>query len=190
MKSRRSAGSAIVEQAAPLMQNLRQHLSDYLVHRVFNFDETALFFNFLPRRTYTLVNENIKRIRGSKYMQAKDRVTVYTCSNADGSNEILIAIIGSSNNPRCIKTQPGCKYMSSKTAWSNTYLFEVWITEVFKPNVECNQSNQVPLKVDNAISHRNLTMPEGIDNFPHPPQSNFCLSTDGSRGFPNMEDKL
>ena len=41
----RSAGSTDVEQAAPLMENLRQHLSDYPLHRVFNVDETDLFLS-------------------------------------------------------------------------------------------------------------------------------------------------
>ena len=78
MKSRvlhESVGSAEVEHAEPLMQNLHQHLSDYPLSRNFNVDETALFFKLLPRHTCTLENENIKRIRGTKSMKAKNRVT-------------------------------------------------------------------------------------------------------------------
>ena len=134
-----SAGSANVEQAAPLIQTLRQHLSDYPVHHVFNVDETVLFFKLLPRRTYILINENIRQIRGTKSMKSKNRETVYICTNADGSNKIPIAITGSSNNPHCFKTQsPGFIYMSSKKAWSNSYLFQKWITKVFKSNIEFN----------------------------------------------------
>ena len=104
-------------------------------------------------------------------MKAKDRATVYIHSNTDVSNKIPIAIISSSKNLRCFKTQlPICMYMGIKKESSNGYLFQKWIIEVFKPNFECNQSNRVALIVDNASSHRKLTTHEGIDIFPLPPK--------------------
>lgn len=79
MKSRLfygSPGIADFEQAAPLIEKLRLHLSNHLWSRVFNLDKTAIFFKLLPRYTYTLVNENTEQIQGMESMEAEDRVTV------------------------------------------------------------------------------------------------------------------
>ena len=170
MKSRvlyGSVGSANVEQAAPIIQNLRQHLSDYPFHRLFNIQETDLFFKLLAILAFTLVNENIKQICGKKSKKAKDRVTVYMCSKADGNNKIPIAVVGSSNNPVCFKTEPpGCIQLSRKKAWPNNYLFQKSITNVFKPKLVFNPQNRVAPIVDNAGNHKKLTIPEVIDIFP------------------------
>ena len=46
-------------------------------------DETGLFFKLLPNRAY-VKNEETKVAHGTKLMKAKDRVTVYVCTNGDG----------------------------------------------------------------------------------------------------------
>ena len=52
-------------------------------------DESGLFYRALPTRTYVSSEEGDRtRIRGSKTLRAKDRVTLILCVNADGSCKI------------------------------------------------------------------------------------------------------
>ncbi len=57
-------------------------------------------------------------------MSAKDRTTAYVCSNADGSEKLPLAIIGTAKNPRCFRLgSPPVPYFSNKTAGSTSLTF-------------------------------------------------------------------
>jgi len=100
---------------------LQEVINDYEPENVYNMDETGLNFQLLPRQTY--VHRSEKNIRGTKSMKAKDRVTLYVCTNATGTRKVPLAMIGSSQNLRCFgrnqekRTLP---YFAQKKAWSDT----------------------------------------------------------------------
>eukprot|EP00171_Calliarthron_tuberculosum_P001839 IDg1839t1 len=82
---------------------LRQSLADFRISNIYNVDETGLFFKLLPKRTYVLHHENKKTLRGVKAMKAKDQITAYVCSNADGTSKVPLSIIGTAKNPRAFR---------------------------------------------------------------------------------------
>ena len=119
-----SAGSADVEKRESKMKELRDHLRNYPLNKIFNVDETALFYKCLPRWSYFLPKENYNSLRGTKAMRDWDRITGILCTSADGKTKIPITIIGVSKNPRAFENkQPLCHYFSSRKAWSNKFLF-------------------------------------------------------------------
>ena len=165
-----TAGSAAVEKAAHQMEVLRSRLRQYSLENIYNVDETALFFKCLPRKTYILPDENIKSLRGTKAMNAKDRITAIVCTNANGSTKIPITIIGVSSNPRALqKRTPPCYYFSNRKAWSNKFLFNKWLNDVFIPHIQSDTQNRIALILDNVSAHSDVIVPESIDNISLPP---------------------
>jgi len=62
---------------------LQNTIAEYSPENVYNMDETGLNFRLLPRQTY--VQKSVFFLRGTKSMKAKDRLTLYICTNATGS---------------------------------------------------------------------------------------------------------
>ncbi len=81
------AGSVDVEKATPEIDKICTLIAEYDLDHVYNMDETGLFFKCLPNRSY-LKKEDFKDARGSKLMKAKDRVTIYVCTNADSTDKV------------------------------------------------------------------------------------------------------
>ena len=65
---------------------------------VFNADETALFFQLLPSKTYTYKGDPC---HGGK--NSKQRLTLMIGTNMDGSEKLPILAIGKSAKPRCFQ---------------------------------------------------------------------------------------
>ncbi|CAB5357732.1 unnamed protein product [Rhizophagus irregularis] len=88
-----SADEAAIAIALPL---LRERCSNYPLKRIYNMDETGLFYRLEPDRTLAT-----KRLAGRKVN--KERLSVALCANADGSHKFKPLIIGKFERPRCFK---------------------------------------------------------------------------------------
>lgn len=87
-------------------------------------------------------------------MGAKDRITAYVCTSADGSQKLPMAIIGKSKNPRCFRLGPSqVPYFSQRSAWSDTATFMRWFEEVFLVHVRRTTRKDVVLIMDNCGPH-------------------------------------
>jgi len=92
------AGGVDYEAAAPQILLIRRTIHGnidgrtYRRENVYNMDETGLLYKCLPNRSYVSEDE-VKTARGTKLMKAKDRVTLYVCTNADGSDFVPLSII-------------------------------------------------------------------------------------------------
>ena len=101
----------------------------YKVENIFNMDETGLFFQAIPNRTYLMPSENDKRQAGHglKAMKAKDRITIILCSNSTGTCKVPPTVIGSAKNPRCFKDNPPClPYLHQRNAWNDQENYNKW----------------------------------------------------------------
>lgn len=97
----------------------------YELANIFNVDETEIFYRLPPNRIYLSTTENKKTARGTKAMKAKDRVSVYICTNATGSAKVPRAMIGKSKNPRCFRDTPcPITYLSQAHAWLDSVTFK------------------------------------------------------------------
>eukprot|EP00168_Porphyra_purpurea_P018752 TRINITY_DN7135_c0_g1_i1.p1 TRINITY_DN7135_c0_g1~~TRINITY_DN7135_c0_g1_i1.p1 ORF type:complete len:534 (-),score=5.13 TRINITY_DN7135_c0_g1_i1:258-1859(-) len=166
------AGSA--EEAVRLgerrMAEIREELAAYDPEHIYNMDETGLQYRCLPSRPDISAGRR-RRVRGSKAMKAKDRVTLVLACNATGSHKIPVAIIGSAAVPFFFKPPRSGRplpYFSQKSAWMDGEVHEKWFNTVFVREVRARTRSPVILIVDNCGAHTSLEC-DGFKICPLPP---------------------
>ncbi|KAM7306822.1 tigger transposable element-derived protein 4-like [Ixodes scapularis] len=95
----------IAGESATVVQNVcadwqQQKLQDVLSNEpsdIFNVDEMALFYKFLPNKTLSFKGE---KCTGGKH--SKDRITVLAEANMDGSKKLKLLVIGKTKRPRAL----------------------------------------------------------------------------------------
>ncbi|GFV31767.1 tigger transposable element-derived protein 6 [Trichonephila clavipes] len=107
--------------------SLSDLIKEYEPRNIFNTDETELFFNCLPEKTFTFKKE---KCHGGK--NSKERLTISLTVNMDGSEKITPFVIGISAKPRCFKgiNSFPTTYRSNKKAWMTTELFNGWLVSL------------------------------------------------------------
>jgi len=95
------ATSANQKAAEGFVQDFSDYIkaNGFIPQQVFNCDETGLFWEKMPRRTY--ITEEEKTLPGHKPM--KDRLTLLLCGNASGDFKIKPSLVYHSENPRVFK---------------------------------------------------------------------------------------
>ena len=143
----------------------------YLPQQVYNCDETGLFLNRMPNRTYITKEE--KSIPGHRPM--KNRITIIVCANANGDCKIKSMAINHSENTRISKRNKVIKKVKSKmpVMWksnANSWCFLSWVYEALGPHVkEYLKEKQLPLKcllvMDATVHQKDLddNLPDGFD---------------------------
>jgi len=156
------AGCVDHEAAAPQIQRIQSiihgnaHGREYRLENVYNMDETGLLFKCLPNRSYVSEDE-VKTARGTKLMKAKNRVTLYVCTNADGSDFVPLSIIGAAENPRCFSNhEKKLTYYNQRKAWSDTKTIKKWFAD-FLIHVKRRTNEPVLLIMDNCAAHNEDT---------------------------------
>ena len=100
----------IVENNLP---KLRNTLKLYRKKNIYNMDETAFFYQLIPDRSLAT-----QLWEGGK--QSKHRMTVAVCTNAIGTDKVLLWFIGKHLHPLCLKhinmNHLGCRYVANKKA--------------------------------------------------------------------------
>jgi hypothetical protein len=122
------AGSVDIEAVQSQIVQLQELIKTYHIDHVYIMDETGLFFKVLPNRSYMKKSE-LETACGTKLMKAKDCVTLYITTNADGTDKVPLSMIGKPKEPRCFVNRQHwlpMKYYSQKKAWSNSTVFLKW----------------------------------------------------------------
>jgi len=123
--------------------------------QVYNIDETGLNYKMIPKKILASSNDTME---GTKHI--KDRLTIASCSNADGTHKLPLFVIGKKH--RTFKninlTSLPVYYRNQKSAWMDCNLFKSWFIDDFVQSVEkdLNQKKlpvRVILLLDNAPSH-------------------------------------
>jgi hypothetical protein len=129
--------------------------------RVYNGDQSGLYYNKLPNRIYVTKAER-SSYAGVKQMKSKDRVTIMVCIAADGS-KIPLSIIGKSKTPECFRheldnpSEPPMAYKDQSNAWFDREITIWWINHVFWPwHVRKFGNVKAILLLDNCLAHTNL----------------------------------
>lgn len=120
---------------------------------VFNADETGLFFNLLPDKSYVVKGDSC---HGGK--MSKLRLTVLLCCNSDGSEKLTPLVVGKSRNPRCFKNVRSfpTKYEANKKAWITQALFEDFLRKLNKRMKL--QNRKIILFIDRCSAHPDLQL--------------------------------
>lgn len=112
------------------MHVMQEH--DLNSNQIYNADETGLYWQLLPDKTYVSINE--KTAPGMKI--SKQRITFLGCTNASGLHKLKPLIIGKSNAPRCFKNfKNPLVYRNTKNAWMTSQIFKDWFYQNFVPEV-------------------------------------------------------
>lgn len=107
------------------------------LHNIYNADESGIYWKTLQTSTLSMNRE--EGVYGWK--QSKDRVTALFCSNASGSHQIPLLVLGKSKTPRCLASlmtpnlknkrlkylsMLGVTYTHQKNAWMDKEIFLLW----------------------------------------------------------------
>ncbi|XP_049558737.1 tigger transposable element-derived protein 1-like [Orcinus orca] len=107
-----------------------------LLRRVFNVDETRLFWRRLPGRTGPSMAEK----PGPGFTAAQDLLTLLLGSNAAGDFKLKPLLVYPSENPRALRgfSKPNLPVLwrSHRKAWVTVSLFQEWFVHFFCPAVE------------------------------------------------------
>ena len=146
------AGDVDLEAIAAEINELREKIRTFHPDNVYNMDETGLMFKCLPNRSYVKKSE-VKTARGTKMMKVKDRITIYVCTNASGTDFCPLSIIGKSGKPHCFRNHSlKLTYYSQKKAWSDTATFKKWWGD-FLLHIRSRTNDRVLLILDNCGPH-------------------------------------
>nr|XP_012147246.1 PREDICTED: jerky protein homolog-like isoform X1 [Megachile rotundata] len=132
------------------------------LNQIFNADEAELFYKVMPNKTLIFKSE----YSAPGYDQLKDRLTIMTCCNANGSLKLPLLIIGKHKKPRVLRNLAPhllpAKYTTQTSAWMSSAIFERWFKEDFVPEVvNFLRSQGLPEKaillIDNAKSRASMS---------------------------------
>jgi len=137
--------------------NIRCTLATFPPERIFNMDETGIFYRVLPNSLYISKSDANRNMRGVSRMHSKDRVTLVLAVNATGTCRIPILMIGKAAHPRCkvdkVKYN-AVVYASQSNAWMDASICQHWFDKVFLPSVKKFTTEPVVLLWDNLASHK------------------------------------
>eukprot|EP00170_Pyropia_yezoensis_P004091 contig_16886_g4102 len=150
--------SADIAGSTGRVSEIRKELEVYPPDRIYNMDETGLFYRCTPNRSYVQAGQR-RQARGTKAMKAKDRVTLVWAYNATDSHKIPVAFIGKAKQPRCFKPpRQACPvpYFSQNNAWMDGVIFKSWFETVFLRSVRARVTLPVALVPGNCGAHEEL----------------------------------
>jgi hypothetical protein len=130
---------------------------DITLDRLYNADQTGLFYNKFPNRLY--IDKDQQDYRGIKQMKSKDRVTLMVATSASGK-KVPLFMVGKSKNPECFKLCGGVlpmAYTHQPNAWFDRDVTMHWINTVLWPwHVQEHGNVFCLLLLDNCPAHINL----------------------------------
>jgi len=155
------ASEMSVEMAEQTMHSFRVDLQSKMdaynvpKERVWNADQSGLYFQKLPNRMYCKPEERAT-MRGVKQMKDKTRITLMICTSA-GGGKIPLAVIGKSARPQCwdlCNDKPPLPYKHQTNAWFDKNIMIWWLNEVFGCEMKKRYgNNKVILLLDNCSAH-------------------------------------
>ena len=124
-------------------------LSRYDASDIYNVDESGLFYQCLPNKTFTLPAERASR--GIK--ESKQRLTMLIGANMTGEDKLDPLIIGKSANPRCFRgiQHIPLPYCSNSKAWMTSQIWTEWMNK-FDTRMR-KERRKVALIIDNCPAH-------------------------------------
>lgn len=91
----------------------------------------GVFYQLLPKMSYLAPNEDAKKVRGTKAMRAKSRITLAVSRNASGSHILPPYFIGKAKKPMCWslatreeRLKLATIYTEQKNAWMEVISLE------------------------------------------------------------------
>ena len=128
-------------------------------------------------------NQTVKTSSIPRRKKKKETISWLACCNADGTEILLLFIIGKSANPRCCKgrssTELNLWYTSNSKSWMNFSIFSGWLKS-FEEYVPRTNGRNFALLVDNALLHgriQDLPVLSNVEVICLPKNSTSCLES-------------
>jgi hypothetical protein len=142
------AGSAPLESLPEERMKLRRLLDRFTLDRIYNIDETGLFYRMAPNQTLST-----KPVLGQK--KDKIRITVLLGANVTGTDKLTPWVIGNAKRLRPFSRinleRLPVHYCANPKAWMNSSIFEEVLRHL--DSYFRAQNKKILLLVDNAPSH-------------------------------------
>lgn len=173
----------IKEEEAPVIDEsdlFRNDIKKYEISNIYCLADPLFFYKVLPRQKYVLKSET--GIKSTNSMKLKDRVTLYMCTNATGTDKIPLTMIGNAKNPRCFGKDNQKElfkyYYNNENAFSDSKTVKRWYIEVFLPHIRSVTAEKILLIVpfvskeissfDETKQVKCITLPANNDSFRSP----------------------
>lgn len=138
-------GLVDLEAANPRIEELRQATCLYRPCHIYNMDESAFFYNNVPRGSLCFN-------AAPSLKQNKARVTMAHCANADDSHKLPVLFLGKAKNPRWLSEKPeNVQYSATERAWMTSAVFSKWLQDFDKSMRSIDR--HILLLIDNASFH-------------------------------------
>jgi len=171
------------EKSKKFVEQLNACMEKYDVpyERLYNADQTGLFYNKMPNRIY--LDKDNKDFRGVKQMKSKERVTLMVSSSAAGA-KLPLFMVGTAKQPLCFKHlchngQPPMGYIHQANAWFTQEITIHWINKILWPWHKRNFGDvRCILLLDNCRAHTDLNKalyPDKVIIFFFPPNCTSFL---------------
>lgn len=127
---------------------IRKIISEFHPVDIYNADETGIFYQLLPDRTFTFERDTCK---GGK--KSNLRLTALLCCNASGTDKRKPLVFARSVRPTCFKSvkSSSCIYPGNKRAWMTQFIFVNWLLD-FDKQMKLG-GRHVLLLIDNCSAH-------------------------------------
>ena len=132
------------------LNRIEEKIKEYGKGNIFNFDETALFFNAKPTKVLT-TSYSLRK----GFKKDKRKLTVGLMINLSGEEKFKPIVIHKFKKPRCFKYfSPNiyCDFYSSRNAWMTVEIFNI-IMKKFDNYFE-KKNRKILLMIDNAPVHQ------------------------------------
>ena len=142
-------------------------LAIYNADDIYNVDESGLFYQYLPNKTFTLQAE--KASRGIK--EFKQRLTILVGANMAGNDKLEPVVIGKAAKPRCFRgiNRIPLPYYSNAKAWMTSQVWTDWIQK-FDYRMK-TEGRKIALIIDNCPAHPIVSNLTNVDVFYLPPNT-------------------
>lgn len=164
-----SADQTAIVEALPV---LLEKCSKYPLERIYNMDETGLFYRYEFVTLYLIFQYSYigydifrlepdqslatQRLAGRK--KNKERLSIALCANANGTHKLNPLVIGKYANPRCFKnvqiSNLPIMYRNNRKAWMLATLFQEWLQDFDHQMYRKHRDQRVLLLLDNCSSHK------------------------------------
>lgn len=162
------------------VEQFTAEISNYQHANIYCLTDTRLFYRILPRQSYVLKSGT--NVKSTNSMKFKDRVVLYVCTNATGSQKVPLAMIGQSKNPRILgmhNRKEKFKYFDQSKVSSDTRTYRRWFHEVFLPHIRSLTKEKilliVPFVSDEVVDEneqvKTVALPPRLDESIYPPLS-------------------
>ncbi|KAL7557838.1 hypothetical protein ACA910_009143 [Epithemia clementina (nom. ined.)] len=143
------------------LEHVDKVVAQYQPEHVYSVGKTLMFFKILPDKACANDDYN-EFLPNTKHMRLKDRVTLYFCTNENGSKKVPPLVIAEVVHSLCHRwcSRKGSPFLMKNGDLSDDEALRKWWKNVFLPHIRRETSAPV-LLITNLVTGSDLVDPKG-----------------------------